>query len=85
VVQEIGARWSWKTCPECREDFDTEMYVYYATNDYNFEKLENPPAFEPTRCDGCGAVIKLAEGGYSTGPKGTFCSTCSARVFQSGR
>lgn len=60
---------------ECREDIETEMYVYYSTNDYNFEKLENPPSFKPTLCTGCGAVINLAAGGYSEGPKGTFCPT----------
>lgn len=72
---------SWQTCSECREDIETEMYVYYGTNDYNFEKLENPPSFEPTLCTGCGAVIHLAAGGYSRGPKGTFCPTCSSRRF----
>lgn len=41
---------SWKDCPRCREDFKTEDYVYSGTNEYNFEKLENPPAYEPTKC-----------------------------------
>ncbi len=31
-----------------RESFETEMYVYYGTNEYNFEVLENPPEYEPT-------------------------------------
>ena len=49
----------WQTCPKCRESFPTEIYVGYGTNEYNFVKLENPPAYEPTHCDGCGVVIKL--------------------------
>ena len=55
----------WQDCPKCREAVPTEMYVYYGTNEYNFETLPNPPAFEPTRCSKCNKVIKLSEGGYS--------------------
>src|SRR5208337_2991526 len=29
----------WQDCAKCREDFETEMYVWYATNEFNFEKL----------------------------------------------
>jgi len=67
----------WKDCPQCKEDIETEMYVYYGTNEYNFEKLENPPDYEPTKCSKCGAVIVLSEGGYST--KGTeyWCEECT--------
>ena len=56
----------WKECPECPDDIETEMYVYYGTNEYNFEKLENPPEYEPTRCAQCASVIVLSEGGYSS-------------------
>jgi hypothetical protein len=76
----------WQDCPECREAFDTEMYVYYGTNEYNFEKLANPPAFEPTRCAKCGRVIHLGEDGYSRTGEGYFCEACSgadlARLFR---
>ena len=34
----------WQTCPKCRKSFPTEIYVRYGTNEYNFVKLENPPA-----------------------------------------
>lgn len=76
-----GHAGDWRTCPKCREDFETELYVHYGTNQYNFEKLENPPSFEPTHCDGCGIVIKLAQGGYSIGRAGTFCMACTAKRF----
>ena len=38
----------WQDCPKCRADFETEIFVGYGTNEYNFEKLPNPPAYEPT-------------------------------------
>ena len=62
-----GHKGDWKTCKKCREDFDyeLEMYVWYGTNEYNFEKLENPPKFKPTYCSKCGERIILPDGGYS--------------------
>ena len=71
----------WQNCPKCRADFPTEIYVGYGTNEYNFEKLPNPPSYEPTRCDGCGAVVNLNEGGYSQGPKGILCGKCTRKAF----
>ena len=67
----------WKTCPECREDISTEMYVYYGTNEYNFEKLENPPKYKPTRCAKCRKVISLSEDGYLMKGGKYFCMECS--------
>jgi hypothetical protein len=71
----------WKTCRKCRESFQAEMVVWYGTNEYNFEKLPDPPAYEPTHCDRCGVVIKLGTDGYSTGPEGTLCERCSEDRF----
>ena len=67
----------WKDCKKCKDDFETEMYVYYGTNEYNFEKLENPPDYEPTRCSKCNSIITLADGGYSMTADGYFCDKCS--------
>jgi hypothetical protein len=54
------------------------MYVYYGTNEYNFEKLENPPEYEPTRCTKCGRIISLSEDGYVISPtEGYLCEKCS--------
>jgi hypothetical protein len=72
-----GHKGHWKDCKKCRASFQTEMYVWYSTNEYNFEKLENPPHYEPTLCDRCGIVIKLGTDGYSVGPKGTICERCN--------
>jgi hypothetical protein len=52
------------------------MYVYFGTNEYNFEKLLNPPAYKPTHCVKCGKVIKLGEGGYSRNRSGYTCMDC---------
>jgi hypothetical protein len=71
-----GHSGSWQDCKECREDIETEMYVYYGTNEYNFEKLADPPAFEPTRCAGCNRVIKLATDGYTISKGGKYCMRC---------
>jgi hypothetical protein len=72
----------WKTCPKCKEDIKTEMYVYYGTNEYNFEKLENPPDYEPTRCSKCNSIIILGEGGYSVQGDKYFCAKCNPLVFR---
>jgi hypothetical protein len=68
---------SWQNCPKCRQAIETELYVNFATNEYNFEKLKNPPAYKPTQCAKCGAVIKLDQGGYSIKGDKYFCEKCT--------
>jgi hypothetical protein len=53
------------------------MYVWYGTNEYNFEKLENPPAFEPTHCGNCGRVVHLGTDGYMYSGGKYYCERCS--------
>jgi hypothetical protein len=68
----------WKTCQKCREDFEPEMHVYFGTNEYNFEKLSNPPKFEPTHCSKCKRIISLSQDGYMLEPGGKYvCMECS--------
>jgi len=67
----------WQVCAECKSDFKTEMFVWYGTNEYNFEKLPNPPAYEPTKCSSCGEIIVLSEESYSILGKQYFCEECS--------
>jgi hypothetical protein len=67
----------WKDCPICRRSFKTEMYVWYGTNEFNFEKLPNPPSYEPTKCSRCGVVIKLGTDGYSINSNKFYCQRCS--------
>lgn len=75
--QAEGHEGNWKTCDVCKKSFETEIYVYYGTNEYNFEKLVNPPAFKPKHCTDCRTTIFLAEGGYSTLGGKYYCMRCS--------
>ncbi len=61
------------------------MYVWYGTNEFNFEKLPNPPEYEPTHCADCGKVIRLGEGGYSTCGDDYWCDRCTAKRMREGR
>lgn len=75
----------WQDCAECRENFETEMYVYFGTNEYNFEKLPDPPSYEPTRCVHCQKVIRLGYDGFSRNRDGYFCERCSAAALRARR
>jgi hypothetical protein len=57
------------------------MYVWYGTNEFNFEVLPNPPRFEPTRCSQCKGVIKLGDGGYSMSAGKYFCGKCTSKKW----
>jgi transcriptional regulator with XRE-family HTH domain len=52
------------------------MVVAYGTNEYNFEKLPDPPAFEPTHCSACGSAIDLWNDAYSIMGDGYRCEEC---------
>lgn len=66
----------WQDCEECRQSFKTEIYVYYGTNEYNFEKLQNPPAYDPTLCSICGKIINLGEDAYTMTEEEYLCEEC---------
>jgi len=72
----------WKACKKCRKSFETEMYVWYATNEYNFETLDNPPAYKPTHCSKCERVIRLAFDGCTRSGKEYWCERCMAKEMQ---
>jgi hypothetical protein len=74
-----GHAGEWRECEQCRDGFETEMYVYYGTNEYNFVKLENPPSYDPTLCATCSTRIDLGEGGYSMRAGKYYCLQCSTR------
>ena len=71
----------WQSCPKCRDDFPTEIYVWYGTNEYNLEKLVNPPDYAPRTCVGCGTILSLSEDGYSRGPDGYRCDVCTDKAL----
>lgn len=78
-----GHSGDWQTCPTCREDFKDrlEMYVYFGTNEYNFETLKNPPKYKRTRCSRCGAVIALGREGFSVKAGKYLCEVCTRDAF----
>ncbi len=80
-----GHAGDWKDCPKCRDSFETEMYVYYGTNEYNFEVLPDPPAYEPTKCADCGKVINLGTDGHSMRGDQYWCEKCTARRMRKDR
>ena len=45
-----GHQGHWQDCEECKNNLETEMYVYYGTNEFNFEKLRTIPVYEPKKC-----------------------------------
>ena len=57
------------------------MYVWYGTNEYNFEKLENPPKFQKTHCTGCEKVIRLPDGGFTSLKDIYVCEECMGDGF----
>lgn len=61
------------------------MYVWYGTNEYNFEKLPNPPEYDPTHCSDCGKVIRLGREGHSMQGDNYWCERCSVRRMRQGR
>ena len=73
-----GHAGDWKTCNRCREDLshELEMYVWYGTNEYNYETLSDPPAFKPTFCAKCRKRINLPDGGYTIKGWKYYCDTC---------
>ena len=72
-----GHSGDWRECKDCRDEFPAEMVAFYGTNEYNFVKLQNPPSYEPTRCDKCRKVIRLAEDSYTISARKHFCTRCS--------
>ena len=72
----------WQDCARCREAFETEIYVYYGTNEYNFDKLVDPPSYEPTLCADCGRVIRLGYDGYMISSGRTYrCEACGEKFM----
>ncbi len=76
-----GHEGDWQECQKCRKNWETEMYVHFATNEYNFVKLENPPEFEPTHCAGCDNVIDLGNEGYMISGGEYFCEKCTSKKY----
>lgn len=73
-----GHEGSWQNCTKCSKAFELEMYVYFGTNEYNFEKLKSLPKYEPTKCSKCGQIIRLGEDGCTMSGKEYWCEKCAS-------
>lgn len=69
----------WRECSECRDHCETEMYVYFSTNEFNFVKLAKPPKFKPTHCNGCNRIIRLSKESYIQSGGGYYCVECGSK------
>jgi hypothetical protein len=78
-----GHKGDWKDCEECRNSFAIEKYVWYGTNEYNFEKLPNPPSCEPPRCSKCGNVITFGVDGFTQNGDEYLCEACAGKQLDS--
>jgi hypothetical protein len=56
------------------------MYVWYGTNEFNFETLINPPKFEPTLCAKCKQQIHLGTESHTLSGGDYYCERCFAVV-----
>jgi len=74
----------WTECTACRESLETEIYVWYGTNEYNFEKLQNPPSFVPKFCAGCHRRLHLGTDGYLISGTEYWCEECGHRRVRIG-
>lgn len=71
----------WQDWTECREGFEREMVAWYGTNEFNFEKRANPPAFEPTLCARYKSRINLGTDGYTINDNGYWCARCAPMLM----
>ncbi len=72
----------WKTCEDCKNGYNTELYVYFGTNEYNFEKLKDIPEFEYERCAECGGIVKQGEEGFSGDGTNVWCEKCTRKRME---
>lgn len=70
---------NWQNCDKCRSDINTEIYVWYGTNEHNFEKLKNVPKYEPTKCSKCQRMITLGTEPHSVLGDEYTCFHCLAQ------
>lgn len=76
-----GHKGDWKLCQECRQNFHPEIYDWYGSNEYNFDKLDKLLPFTPICCGQCGSMIIQSHEGYAALPDGTYrCERCHRSI-----
>lgn len=78
---------NWRDCTKCTTVWDSpEMNAAQGTSSFNFiDDVWNPPKFEPTKCQGCSALIKMNAEATSRlpGSSGYLCHKCTSKKFGS--
>lgn len=72
---------NWKDCEKCKADFEPEMYNWYGTNEYNFDKLDALLPFMPTQCHKCKKIISLSNEGYTISGGKYYCDDCMPSLW----
>ena len=62
----------WQDCEKCKDECDIENYVDFGTNDFNFEKLVNPPKIS-IKCASCGFQSDSVQDFSFQTSKGWYC------------
>ena len=62
----------WQSCKKCKSEYPIEKYVDFATNDFNFEKLKNPPKIS-IQCVYCGFKSNTAQDFSFQTSNGWYC------------
>lgn len=68
----------WQVCDKCQKSLETEIYVWYGTNQFNFEKLKIIPAYTSKKCIKCQRIIHLAVEPYTVLEGKYTCFHCLA-------
>lgn len=67
-----GHSGKWQECKSCKDEYPIENYVDFATNDFNFEKLKNPPKVT-IKCANCGFKSNTAQDFSFQTSNGWYC------------
>jgi hypothetical protein len=62
----------WQECKKCKNEYPIENYVDFGTNDFNFEKLKNPPKVT-IKCVSCGFQSNTAQDFAYQTSNGWYC------------
>ena len=63
----------WLDCKKCKKELELEHYADFGTNDFNFEKLKNPPKVKIT-CANCGFHSNTVQDFAFQTSNGWYCS-----------
>lgn len=63
---------NWQNCEKCKDAFEIENHADFGTNDFNFEKLTNPPEIL-IKCANCNFQSNSAQDFAFQTSKGWYC------------